>query len=119
MKYIFQAALIFLFTFLGELLARLIPLPVPAAIWGLVLLFAALCLKVVKAEQIRESAGFLVAILPVLFVAPTVGLMDHAAALLPDLPAALVIVLLSTVLTFAVSGLVTKWIIKKGDKKDE
>ena len=45
MKYLYQAGIIFLFTFLGEALARLIPFPIPAAIWGLLLLFLALCLK--------------------------------------------------------------------------
>ena len=43
MKYLYQAGIIFLFTFLGEALAELIPFPIPAVIWGLLLLFAALC----------------------------------------------------------------------------
>ncbi|MBQ7506493.1 MAG: CidA/LrgA family protein, partial [Lachnospiraceae bacterium] len=44
MKYLCQAGIIFLFAFLGEALERLIPFPIPAAIWGLMLLFLALCL---------------------------------------------------------------------------
>ena len=41
-KYIKQFLIILLFTFLGEALAYLLPFPIPAAIYGLVLLFAAL-----------------------------------------------------------------------------
>lgn len=59
MKYLVQAGIIFLFTFLGEALSALISFPIPAAIWGLLLLFLALCLKVIRVEQIRECSGFL------------------------------------------------------------
>ena len=58
MKYLYQAGIILLFTFLGEALAALIPFPVPAAIWGLLLLFAALELKIVRTEQIRDCGAF-------------------------------------------------------------
>ena len=54
MKYLVQAGIIFLFTFLGEALSALIPFPIPAAIWGLLLLFLALCLRVIRVDQIRE-----------------------------------------------------------------
>ena len=42
MKYIFQFARILVFCLLGELLHFLLPLPVPASIYGLVLLLLAL-----------------------------------------------------------------------------
>ena len=41
MKYLYQFLVITLITFLGETLNRLIPLPIPAAVYGLVLLFLA------------------------------------------------------------------------------
>ena len=117
MKYLYQAGIIFLFTFFGEALAKLIPFPIPAAIWGLLLLFLALCVKLVRVEQIKECGGFLVALLPVLFVAPTVNLMEQAKALLGSLPAVIVIILISTFLTFLVSGRVTQGLLNK--KKEE
>ena len=82
MKYIHQICWIFIFTFLGETLARFLPFPVPAAVWGLVLLFLALCTGLITEVQIKETAHWLVAILPVLFVAPTVNLMEHTGLLL-------------------------------------
>ena len=48
MKYLTQFLRITAFTLAGELLQRLIPLPVPASVHGLALLFAGLCLGVVK-----------------------------------------------------------------------
>ena len=119
MKYLYQAGIIFLFTFFGEALAKLIPFPIPAAIWGLLLLFLALCVKLVRVEQIKECGGFLVALLPVLFVAPTVNLMEQAKALLGSLPAVIVIILVSTFLTFLVSGRVTQGMRSKGKEEQE
>ena len=116
MKYLYQAAVIAIFTFLGEALSACIPLGIPAAIWSLILLFLALCFGIVKTEQIRECSAWLVAILPVLFVAPTVNLLDQAAALAASLPAVAVIIVVSTFLTFAAAGRVTQHL---GRRKEE
>ena len=119
MKYLYQAGLIFLFTFLGETLSRLIPFPIPAAIWGLLLLFLALWTGLVRAEQIRECSGFLVALLPVLFVAPTVNLMEQAKALLGNLPAVIIITAFSTFLTFLVTGRVIQTLRERAGGREE
>lgn len=106
------------FSLLGELCRFLIPYPIPASIYGMVLLFAALSLKIIKTEQIRDAGGFLVSILPVLFVAPAVNLMDRWAQLKDHLIPLLAIIVLGTVITFAVSGLVTQWLVnRKGGRK--
>ena len=117
MKYLYQTGIIFLFTFLGETMSRLIPLPIPAAIWGLILLLLALMLKIIEPEQIKETSRFLAALLPALFVAPTVGLMDQGKTLLPQLPAVILIVALSTVLTFGISGMITQK-LRKGKQAE-
>lgn len=120
MKYIRQLGIIFGFSFLGELCHWLIPLPVPASIYGMVLLFGALALKILPGEWVKDAGGFLTSILPLLFVAPAVGLLGCFDALAEDGLAILVIVLVSTVAVFAVSGLVTQALLrrKKGEKKD-
>ena len=116
MKYLYQAGIIFLFTFLGEMLARLIPFPIPAAIWGLLLLFLGLCIRLIRPEQVRECSGFLVALLPVLFIAPTVNLTDQAKPLLDNLPAVIIILAASTAVTMLVSGRITQWV--RGKSKE-
>ena len=55
MKYLHQLLLIFLFSFLGELLHSLISWPIPASIYGMVLLFIALSLRIVKLEHIKTT----------------------------------------------------------------
>jgi len=69
MNYLRQFLIIICFTFLGELLNLLIPLPIPAAVYGLVLLFLALQLGIVKLEQVRTVGEWLVSIMGILFVA--------------------------------------------------
>ena len=113
MKYLMQVLIILGFTAQGEVLAWLIPFPIPAAIWGMLLLFLALCLKIVRVEQVRECGAFLTALLPVLFVAPTVDLMDQAQALAGSLPAVIVIIAVSSFLTFLVSGQVTQGLMNR------
>lgn len=113
MKYIKQLIWILLFSLLGELLQALIPLPVPAAIYGLVLLLAALCTGLLKAEKIADTAKFLIAIMPLLFVAPAVSILGHWELIAPNVVAIVVIMTLSTVTVFAVSGLVTKALRRK------
>ena len=76
MKYIRQLGIILLVSFLGELLHYLLPLPVPASIYGIVLLFAALETRLLKIDAIRETSAFLLEIMPMLFVPAGVGLLE-------------------------------------------
>ena len=118
MQYIKQIAMIIVFSFLGEVCRFLIPLPIPASIYGMVLLFAALSLKIIRSEQVREAGGFLTSILPVLFVAPVVNLMDCWDQMKDAVIPLAVIVLATTVITFGAAGLVTKLMMRGGRRHD-
>lgn len=119
MKYLKQICLILLFSLLGELCRFLIPYPIPASIYGMVLLFGALSLKIVKMEQVKDAGSFMTSILPVLFVAPAVNLMDCWEQMQSALIPLLLITLISTVLVFGVSGIITQWVMKRGGKKHD
>lgn len=118
MKYLSQFLIIMGFTLLGEALQRLIPLPIPASVYGLALLFAALCLRLVKVEQVKEVGGFLTSILPALFVSPTVGIVEHWALIRPQLLSIALLLVASTALTFGISGSITQRISRKGGNAD-
>ena len=118
-KYIKQICLILLFSFLGEVCRYMIPLMIPASIYGIGLLFAALALKIIRVEDVQETGSFLTSLLPLLFVPPAVRLMDYWAEVRPVLVPFLLICLVVTVLVFAVSGIVTQWLSRKGDRKDD
>ena len=118
MKYVKQLLVILLFSFAGELCHGLLDLPIPASIYGLVLLLLALLLKLIKVEAVKETGSFLVSMLPLLFVAPTVGLLSCWELIRNDLVKIFLLILLTTVLTFGVSGLLTKLLQKGGDGDD-
>ena len=98
---------------------RLIPVSIPASVYGLVLLFAALCFGLVKVEQVKEVGGFLSSLLPFLFVAPTVSIVEHWALIQPQLLPIALLLAGSTFLTFGISGSLTQLLMKKGGKSDD
>ena len=116
MTLIFQFGRILFVCFLAEVLAALLPLPIPASVYGLLLMLAALGLKILKPEQVKQASSFLVNILPILFLVPAVGIMalweELRAFLLPCLLAAVPV----TILVMAASGLTTQWVQKLGGK---
>lgn len=107
-KYVFQFARILAFCFLGELLHALLPLPVPASVYGLVLLLAALKLGIVKLEQIKETGNFLTGIFALLFVPAAVGVMELWTELTALLLPILIAVIPVTVLVMASAGRTTQ-----------
>lgn len=119
MKYAKQFCIILLFSFLGEVLHLVLPLPVPASVYGLLLLLAALCAGVVKTEQIQETSKFLIEIMPVMFIPAAVGLLTVWEVLQPIWVPVIVITILTTVLVMAVTGLVTQSVIRSGKKGEE
>lgn len=117
MKYLKQLAIILSITLIGEILHHLIPLPVPAGIYGLVLLFVALMTGLLKPEAIRETAKFLLEIMPILFVPAGVGLLSTWPQLKPILVPLLVIIVVSTIVVMVVSGRVTQLLLKLTGKE--
>ena len=114
MKYIKQFLIILSVSFLGEVLHALLPLPVPASIYGLVLMLAELCTGLLKLPQIEKTGLFLVDIMAVMFIPAAVGLVEEWGTLRPILIPVSVITVVVTVIVMAVTGWVTQLIIRAG-----
>ena len=124
MKYLRQFMIILLVSFWGELLKYVIPLPVPASIYGLVILFILLETGILKLDAVKETSVFLIEIMPLMFIPAGVGLMESWGDLNSMLLEVVVIILVSTVLVMGVSGKGTELVLKrsankKGETKDE
>ena len=83
MKYLRQFCIILFVSFLCEILYMVLPIPVPASVCGLLLMFLALCTGILKPEQIGETADFLIEIMPVMFIPAAAGLLDSWPSLQP------------------------------------
>ncbi|MFR1051949.1 MAG: CidA/LrgA family protein [Lachnospirales bacterium] len=106
-------------SFVGEVLHALIPLPIPASVYGLVLMFLALCSGAVKLRQVHGAATFLIGIMPILFVPPLVGLVDAWGLIRPILLPTVGIIAASTALVMAVTGLTAQGILHLTRSREE
>ena len=119
MKYLSQFCIILGFTLVGEALQRLLPLPIPASVWGLALLFLALCFGLVKTEQVKDASAFLISIMPVMFVSPAVGIVENWSLISGQLLPIFLLVIATTFLVFGISGSITQLLMKKGGGKHD
>lgn len=104
MKLLYQFGIIMFLTFLGELLHTLIPLPIPASIYGLLLMLLCLCTGIIKLSQVKIAADFLIEIMPPMFIPAAVGLIVTWSDLRPILVPVLVITCVTTVFVMVVTG---------------
>ena len=105
-------------TFLSEGLKALLPLPIPASIYGLLLMFFALKVGIVPLNAVQGAGDWLVEIMPLLFVPAAVGLLEVLAELRQFWLPFLVITLLSTLIVLAVSGKTAELLLnRKGGKQ--
>ncbi|MDO5559899.1 MAG: CidA/LrgA family protein [Oscillospiraceae bacterium] len=118
MKFVKQFAIILSVSFIGELLNYLIPLPVPSSIYGLIIMFLCLCLKIIKVEDVRETSSFLIEVMPLMFIPAAVGLITSWDILRSDLMAYIVITVVTTFLVMIVSGHVTQYIMRRSKKEE-
>ena len=112
MKYLKQLSILFAFTFISEILNKIIPLPIPASIYGLVFLFLCLEFKIIKIDQIKDTADFLLAILPIMFVPSSVGFIKALPLMKKYGIQFLIIGVSTTFLVMIVSGLITQLILR-------
>ena len=118
MKYLKQFCIIIAISFVGEILNKIVPLPIPASIYGIVILFTLLCTKVIKVSDVKEVSKFLIEIMPIMFVPPAAGLLETWGIVQTGLWQYLLLTVVSTVIVMIVSGLVTQLVIKSGRKRE-
>ena len=118
MKYLKQFLIILAISLLGEVLKAVLPLPIPASIYGMVLMFVFLLTGILKLDQVKDAGKFLIEIMPVLFIPAGVGLMSSWNVLQPVLIPVSVITVITIFTVMAATGLVSQFIIRK-DKKEK
>ncbi len=112
MKYFRQFAIILAVTFIGEILKYIIPLPIPASIYGLILMLIVLKVKIISLGQVKETGTFLIEIMPLMFIPAAVGLLVSWDVLKDICIPVIIITILTTVIVMIVTGKVTQFMIK-------
>ena len=118
MKLLKQFLIILFVSFLGEILNYLIPLPIPASIYGILIMFLALELHIIPLSSVKDAGRFLIEIMPVMFIPAAVGLLNAWNILKPNWIIYTVIMFATTFIVMILSGKVTQAVIRKGKKKE-
>ncbi len=117
MRLLKQFLIIIAFSFVGEGLHAILPLPIPASIYGIVLLFTALEMKWVKVSDIDKTCAFLIEIMPIMFIPAAVGLLKSWDVVKDSIVAYAVVTLVTTVVVMYAAGAVSQAIIRSSKKK--
>jgi holin-like protein len=115
---VLQVLFIHVFLFLGAALKEIIPLPIPASMFGLILLFLALYLKIVKLEWVEKGAIWLMAELLLFFVPSAVGIVNYDDILSFQGAEIVLLIAVSTVIVLGMTALVAERITdrKRGEQ---
>lgn len=116
MKYIRQFGIILIISFLGEIMHTLLPVPVPASIYGIVIMLLCLKTKILSLDSVKETGKFLIEIMPIMFIPAAVGLITVWDVIRPKCVPYIIITIVSTIIVMVVSGCVTQIIIRRPKK---
>ena len=116
MKWMKQFGIILLISFVGEILEKWIPLPIPASIYGIILLFLCLKLNIIPHEAVHETGKFVIEIMPLMFIPAAVGLLETWDVIAPAWLEYVAVTVISTWVVMIVSGRVTQFVIRRKRK---
>ncbi len=116
MKYIKEFGIILLVSFLGEILKYFLPLPIPASVYGLLIMLIALKTKKIRLESVQKTGKFMIEIMPMMFIPAAVELLNSWDLLKPILFPFMIITVVSTVAVMIFSGRVTQMVIEREKK---
>lgn len=119
MKYMMQIGIIATISFIAELLHFFLPFPIPASVYGMVILFVLLCLKVIKLPQVENVADWMLSVMPIFFITPSVGLIKSFDSIKGQVIPLVFICFISTVIVTALTGLAAQGIIRLQKKRKE
>ncbi|MBQ2708561.1 MAG: CidA/LrgA family protein [Clostridia bacterium] len=116
MKHLLQITIIAAVSLAGEILNQLIPLPIPGSIYGLVIMLLLLYFGAIEVRHVKDVSSWLLSLMPVMFIGPTVGLIVTFDSYKDFLIPIAVTVMLSTVLVMGVTGVVSQQLIRLTDR---
>ena len=111
MKYLKQLIIILGITFIGEALNYVLPLPIPASIYGLIIMLTLLSTGVLKVSSVSEVSSFLLDVMPVMFIPAAAGIIKQWSYIKPILIPSIIVMIFVTVIVMAVTGVVTQGVI--------
>lgn len=112
MRVLRQVALIFLICVVCEGISSLLPFPFPGSVLSMIVLFILFALKWVKPDDVKETSGLLLSNMMLVFVPSFVSIMNYFDVLKYVAVQFLLVILISTIVTFLVGGAVVSLVTR-------
>lgn len=119
MKFFRESILLLSIYFAGEILSKLLNLPVPGSIVGMILLFVLLTSNIIKVEKVENLANFFLDHLAFFFIPASVGLMTSFASLKGSIFKIILLCILTTIIVIAVTGITVQFICNRKSVKED
>ena len=113
MKFFKQFGWIMFVTCLGEILKYLLPFPIPASIYGLILMMIFLMTGLIKLDRVHQAGTFLIEIMALMFIPAAVGIIESWAQLQRIILPVSIITVITTIMVMIVSGKVTQFVLER------
>ena len=118
MKFFRESILLLSIYFVSEIISKLLNLPVPGSIIGMILLFVLLTSNIIKIEKVENLANFFLDHLAFFFIPASVGLMTSFASLKGSIFKIILLCILTTIIVIALTGVTVQFICNKKSIKE-
>ena len=119
MKIMMQIAIIFLICLIGEAIAAILPIPFPASVISMLLVFAFLLWGPLKVYHIHKQTDFLLENMAFFFIPPAVSIVENLQYMEGKLGILIFICFVSTITTFAITAWTVMAVIRWDEKRKE
>ncbi|MGL4799951.1 MAG: CidA/LrgA family protein [Cellulosilyticaceae bacterium] len=118
MNILLELSMVFAICLTGEWLAMLLPIPMPASILSMGILFIAFLLRWLKLESVEHVSQFLLKNMAFFFIPAGVGILEYYELLKANMIPFILICILSTILTFAATAYTVQLVITLQTRKE-
>lgn len=118
MKFFRESILLLSIYFVSEIISKLLNLPVPGSIIGMILLFVLLTSNIVKVEKVENLANFFLDHLAFFFIPASVGLMTSFTSLKESIFKIILLCILTTIIVISVTAIIVQFICNKKSIKE-
>lgn len=118
-RIILQIAVLYAFSFIGDVLHDFFNLPIPGSIIGMLLLLVGLSLKIIPLRIIEAGAGYLLKILSLLFIPAMIGIMNYPSLFSFKGALLILITIISTMITMGAAGMMSQYLEKRAQIRKE
>ncbi|WP_350303468.1 antiholin-like murein hydrolase modulator LrgA [Bacillus pumilus] len=102
--------------FVSNLISMYLPIPMPASVIGLVLLFVLLTTKIVKLEQVEQLGTSLTGLISFLFVPSGISVIQSLGVMQEVGVQVVGVIIIATIMLLAATGLFTQLFMQLSDK---